>query len=61
MILPIIFIVLLVLGVPIGITTGLSSMAAIVSSGIGLDIVVQKIYSGVNSFTLMAIPFLFCR
>ena len=57
MILPIIFIVLLVLGVPIGITTGLSSMAAIVSSGIGLEIVVQKIYSGVNSFTLMAIPF----
>src|SRR5699024_3732876 len=57
MILPAIFILLLVLGVPIGITTGLSSIAAIYSSGIGLDVIVQKIYSGVNSFSLMAIPF----
>lgn len=57
MILAIMFIILLVLGVPIGITIGLSSMTAIVTSGVGLDIIVQKLYSGVNSFSLMAIPF----
>ncbi len=57
MILIAVFLILLILGVPIGITIGLSSMSAIISSGIGLDVIVQKIYSGVNSFSLMAIPF----
>ncbi|MBU5436790.1 TRAP transporter large permease [Tissierella sp. MSJ-40] len=51
------FIVLLLLGVPIGITTGLSSIIAMLSSGIGLDTAVQKMFSGVDSFSLMAIPF----
>ncbi|MBC8590160.1 TRAP transporter large permease [Wansuia hejianensis] len=57
MILLISFIVLLLLGVPIAITTGLSSIIAMLSSGIGLNTAVQKMFAGVDSFSLMAIPF----
>lgn len=57
MLLLVLFIVLLLVGVPIGITTGLSSIAAMVSTGVSLDVAVQKMFSGVDSFTLMAIPF----
>ncbi len=57
MILLISFILLLLLGVPIAITTGLSSIIAMLSSGIGLNTAVQKMFAGVDSFSLMAIPF----
>lgn len=57
MILLVTFIVLLLIGVPIGITTGLSSIIAMLSSGIGLSTAVQKMFAGVDSFSLMAIPF----
>ena len=57
MILVVAFIVFLILGVPIGITTGLSAIIAMLSSGIGLGTAVQKMFAGVDSFTLMAIPF----
>ena len=57
MILVVAFLVFLILGVPIGITTGLSAIIAMLSSGIGLGTAVQKMFAGVDSFTLMAIPF----
>lgn len=57
MILLVVFLGLLLLGVPIGITTGLSSIIAMLDSGLGLDTAVQKMFSGVDSFSLMAIPF----
>ncbi|TCK98636.1 C4-dicarboxylate transporter DctM subunit [Natranaerovirga hydrolytica] len=51
------FIILLILGVPIGITIGLATIIGFVGSGISLQTAVQNMFSGVNSFTLMAIPF----
>lgn len=57
MILLITFLIFLLLGVPIGITTGLSSIIAMFNNGLGLDTAVQKMFSGVDSFSLMAIPF----
>ena len=57
MILLVAFLVFLVLGVPIGITTGLSAIIAMLNSGIGLSTAVQKMFGGVDSFSLMAIPF----
>ncbi|WP_174734379.1 TRAP transporter large permease [Mesobacillus harenae] len=52
------FFVLLLIGVPIAIALALGSVSAFVFSGsqIPLLIVVQKMFSGVNSFPIMAIP-----
>lgn len=52
------FVVLIMLSVPISIALGLSSMIAVLlHTDLSLMVVVQKIFGGVNSFTLMAIPF----
>ncbi|MBS4535058.1 TRAP transporter large permease [Clostridium sp. D2Q-14] len=57
MILLVNFIILLLLGVPISITTGLSTIVAMLASDISLEVAAQKMFSGVDSFSLMAIPF----
>ncbi|MBB6217442.1 C4-dicarboxylate transporter DctM subunit [Anaerosolibacter carboniphilus] len=57
MILLLSFIVLLILGVPIAITTGLSTIIAMSTDNLGLTTAVQRMFSGVDSFSLMAIPF----
>lgn len=52
------FVILIILSVPISIALGLSSMIAVLlHTDLSLMVVVQKIFGGVNSFTLMAIPF----
>lgn len=52
------FVLLIVLSVPISIALGLSSMIAVlIHTDLSLMVIVQKIFGGVNSFTLMAIPF----
>ncbi len=51
------FFIFLVLGVPIGICLGLSSICAIVYSGTSLTIVATNMYSGISKFLLLAIPF----
>ena len=53
-----IFIVLALIGVPLGIAIGLSSVIMLLKEGgISLAVLAQRMYSGVNSFSLMAIPF----
>ncbi|AOT71893.1 TRAP transporter large permease [Geosporobacter ferrireducens] len=51
------FVVLLALGVPIAITTGLATIIAMSTDNLGLTTAVQRMFSGVDSFSLMAIPF----
>ncbi len=52
------FVILLVLGVPIAFSMGLSASIAIIGfSNLPTLLVAQRMYSGVDSFTLMAIPF----
>ncbi|MDR2945293.1 MAG: TRAP transporter large permease [Candidatus Adiutrix sp.] len=52
------FFVLVVIGVPIAIALGLSSMITLaIHSHVPLMVLVQKAYSGLDTFTLMAIPF----
>lgn len=54
----IIFFILLLLGVPIAFSMGLGSVIAIFSGGaINPVLVGHKLFSGVDSFSLMAIPF----
>ena len=53
----VIFIVFLFLGVPIAFSMGLSSIIGILATGNSLAVVGQRLFSGINSFSLMAIPF----
>ncbi|MDO5716006.1 MAG: TRAP transporter large permease subunit, partial [Tissierellia bacterium] len=51
------FFLLLVIGVPIAITTGLVTIAAMANEGLPIITAAQKMFAGVDSFSLMAIPF----
>lgn len=50
-------IALMILRVPIAVALGLSSVAGLLTSGINLEIIAQKILASNNSFPLLAIPF----
>ncbi|MGN8644918.1 TRAP transporter large permease [Gracilibacillus sp. HCP3S3_G5_1] len=51
------FIVLLLIGAPIAIAIGIASFVAMYQQGISLDVFARTLFSGIDSFTLMAIPF----
>ncbi|MBO5598644.1 MAG: TRAP transporter large permease [Oribacterium sp.] len=51
------FFVLLAIGVPIAFTVGLAAMAYFLSGQVPLQIVVQKMVSSTQSFSLLAVPF----
>lgn len=54
----IVFVILLVIGCPIAISLGVASMVSLVVNGsFDLVIVIQRMFTAVNSFPLMAIPF----
>ncbi len=52
-----VFLILLLLGAPVAIAIGCSSAAYFASAGMPLQIVTQKMVSGAQSFTMLAIPF----
>lgn len=52
-----IFFVFLFAGVPIAFSMGLGSLIGLLVDGQNLSVVAQRLFSGVNSFSLMAIPF----
>ncbi|GAA3543521.1 TRAP transporter large permease [Zobellella aerophila] len=47
---------LLLLGLPIALTLGMSSLVYLFISGIPLTVVPQKMYSGIDSFVLLCVP-----
>ena len=51
------FFLFLIMGIPISICLGLSSICAILYSGTSLTIVATNMYSGISKFLLLAIPF----
>ncbi len=54
------FLILLAIGIPIGISMGLAGILTIVCTGGStafFQAIAQKMYTGIDSFTLMAIPF----
>src|SRR5690606_31699557 len=52
------FLVLLVSGIPIVLALGIAGLLAIeLTTSAPISIVAQRIYGGISSFTLMAIPF----
>ncbi|MRG84959.1 TRAP transporter large permease [Salinibacillus xinjiangensis] len=50
------FIILIFLSVPIAFSLGLSSLVYILIADIPLNIIPQKMFGGINSFTLLCIP-----
>ena len=53
----ILFLVLAFAGIPIGFSIALSSVVILIHDGTPIVVMAQKIFAGMNSFTLMAIPF----
>lgn len=53
----IIFFLLLLTGVPIAIAIALSSLIPMIQDGVSIDTFARTLFSGIDSFTLMAIPF----
>ncbi|MFN7634815.1 MAG: TRAP transporter large permease subunit, partial [Acetobacteraceae bacterium] len=45
------------LGVPVAIAMGLSSIAAVTAQGLPLVAISQRIFAGIDSFPLLAVPF----
>lgn len=52
----IIFLILLLLGVPIAFSLGFSSLFYLITNQIPLAVIAQKFFSGMDSFTLLCIP-----
>ena len=50
------FVALLFLGVPVAFSLGLSSLIYLVGSGIPLVVIPQRMFAGINSFTLLCVP-----
>lgn len=53
----ILFLLLILIGAPIVFALGISAAATIVSLDVPVSIISQRIYAGLDSFTIMAIPF----
>lgn len=51
------FIVLLLLGTPISLSIGVSALLVFIAADLPLEAVPQILFSGVNSFSLVAVPF----
>lgn len=51
-----VFVLGLILGIPVAITLGLASVAYLLSAGMPLVVVPQKMYAGIDTFVLLSIP-----
>ena len=51
------FIALMLLGMPIGLSIGVASLLVILASELPLEMIPQTMFSGNNSFALVAVPF----
>lgn len=51
------FLFLMLLGVPVAITIGISAMVALYFGGINLVVISQRMFAGTDSFALIAVPF----
>ena len=56
-ILGITFVVLLAIGLPVAFTVGISALSYFIAEGVPMQIVVQKMVSSTQSFSLLAVPF----
>ena len=52
-----VFLITLALGFPVALCLGLTSLVALWKSDIMLSLMAQRIFTGIDSFALMAVPF----
>lgn len=52
-----VFFVLLILGAPIALSLGLSSLLAVLYNNVSLTVVASSIYGGIGKYLLLAVPF----
>lgn len=57
MLLVILFVVLFVMSVPIAVAIGIASLPVVAEAGTSIMYVAQRLFSALDSFTLLAIPF----
>ena len=55
--LAVVFLITLAFGFPVAICLGLTSLVALWSKGVMLSVMAQRIFTGIDSFPLMAVPF----
>lgn len=55
-VLGLVFLLGLLIGVPVAVTLGLSSMAYLLMNGMPLVVIPQKMFAGIDSFVLLCIP-----
>jgi len=51
------FVVTLVLGIPLAVVLGATGFMTLIFMGIPLEVVAQRMFTGIDSFPLMAVPF----
>ncbi len=51
------FVVTLVLGIPLAVVLGATGFITLIFMGIPLEVVAQRMFTGIDSFPLMAVPF----
>ena len=54
----VVFLITLVLGFPVAFCLGITSLAALVIGDVPLVLMAQRMFTGIDSFPLMAVPFL---
>jgi C4-dicarboxylate transporter DctM subunit len=52
-----VFALTLLLGFPVAFCLGITSLAALIASDVSLNLAAQRIFTGIDSFPLMAVPF----
>jgi TRAP-type mannitol/chloroaromatic compound transport system permease large subunit len=52
-----VFAITLVLGFPVAFCLGITSVAVLLATDVPLNLVAQRIFTGMDSFPLMAVPF----
>jgi tripartite ATP-independent transporter DctM subunit len=52
-----IFVLMLVIGIPVGICLGITGLIGVIILGVPLEVVAQRIFTGLDSFPLLCIPF----
>ncbi|MDR1731629.1 MAG: TRAP transporter large permease [Synergistaceae bacterium] len=50
------FVVFLFMGIPVAFSLGLSSLLYLMGAGIPLSVIPQRMFAGINSFTLLCVP-----
>ncbi len=51
------FLVCFLMGIPLALVLGITGLAAVVVMGVPLQVVAQRMFTGIDSFPLMAVPF----